>query len=231
MDETAATATAQPGAQPGSATGETLVLSVDDAAQLIGITPQAVRKRIAKGALAAHRDGRAWRVVLERGAIATGETETPQPRTQPPTKPGSQPVQPQAAQLAALVEPFTTPLVERIEALSREAERERVRADGAERDRDRLAAEVARDRGLADQLVDLLQEERDAARRRVAELVAPVGIVAADPAAGRSPPSGPREPIGAPAWRERSARAVDVDEPAAAVTWWRRLRDRIVGRK
>ncbi len=74
MDETTATATTQPGAQPESPPGETLVLTVDDAAHLIGITPQAVRKRIAKGTLAAYREGRAWRVVLNRGPSATGAT-------------------------------------------------------------------------------------------------------------------------------------------------------------
>ena len=140
MDETIATATTQPGAQPGSAPGETLVLTVDDAAHLIGITPQAVRKRIAKGTLAAYREGRAWRVVLNRGSSATDETATTQPSTQPPANLAAQPAQPQAAQLAALVEPFTGPLVARIEALSREAERERTRADEAERERDRLRA-------------------------------------------------------------------------------------------
>ncbi len=140
MDETTATATTQPGAQPESAPGETLVLTVDDAAHLIGITPQAVRKRIAKGTLAAYREGRAWRVVLSRGPSATDETATAQPWTQPPTNLVAQPAQLQAAQLAALVEPFTAPLVARIEALSREAERERARADEAERERDRLRA-------------------------------------------------------------------------------------------
>jgi len=144
MSEPDETATARPGAQPEHATGETLVLSVDDAAHIIGITPQAVRKRIAKGTLPAYREGRAWRVVLERGPSATDETATAQPRAQPSANPVAQPVQPQTAQLAALVEPFTTPLVARIEALSREAERERGRADEAERERDRLRAENER---------------------------------------------------------------------------------------
>jgi len=144
MSETSENATAQPGGQPERATGETLVLSVDDAAHIIGITPQAVRKRIAKGTLPAYREGRAWRVVLEPGPPATDETATSQPRAQPSANPVAQPVHRQTAQLAALVEPFTTPLVARIEALSREAERERGRADAAERERDRLRAENER---------------------------------------------------------------------------------------
>ena len=138
MDEATATATTQPGPQPDSAPGETLVLTVDDTAHLIRITPQAVRKRIAKGTLAAYREGRAWRVVLNRGPTATDETATAQPWTQPPATTGAQQAQPQATQLAALVEPFTAPLVARIEVLSREAERERARADEGERERDRL---------------------------------------------------------------------------------------------
>ena len=158
MSETSETATAHPGAQPENATGETLVLSVDDAAHIIGITPQAVRKRIAKGKLPAYREGRAWRVVLERGPIATDETATVQPRAHPSANPVAQPVQPQTAQLAALVEPFTTPLVAHIEALSREAERERGRAEAAERERDRLRAENER-----------LQVSQDAATEHPAE--------------------------------------------------------------
>ncbi len=163
MDETTATATTQPGAQPGNAPGETLVLTVDDAAQLIGVTPQAVRKRIAKGTLAAYREGRAWRVVLNRGPTATDETATAQPWAQPPANPGAQPAQPQAAQLAALVEPFTAPLVARIEALSREAERERARADEAERERDRLRAALGNPQVKQDAPVAAQEPQREAA--------------------------------------------------------------------
>src|SRR5919206_1057292 len=88
-------ATATAGAQPGSATGATLVLPVEAAAEPLGITPQAVRKRIAKGTLAARRDGRVWRVILTRATGETSATATVQPGAQPapqPPQPGAQPV-------------------------------------------------------------------------------------------------------------------------------------------
>jgi predicted transcriptional regulator len=49
MSETGETETTQPVAQPSSATSETVVLTVEEAADLLGITPQAVRKRIKAG--------------------------------------------------------------------------------------------------------------------------------------------------------------------------------------
>jgi hypothetical protein len=47
--ETGFPETAQPPPQPGSATNETVLLSVDEAVGVLGISPQAVRKRIGKG--------------------------------------------------------------------------------------------------------------------------------------------------------------------------------------
>ena len=143
-DGTGADETSQLSAQPGSATGETLILTGDEAAELLVISPQAVRKRIKAGTLPARHEGRAWRVFVERATNETTSDETPRNRTQPSTKPGAQPAQLQATQLAALVEPFTTPLVERIEALSREAERERVRADAAAKEVELLQIEIDR---------------------------------------------------------------------------------------
>jgi len=143
-NETGADETSNHSAQPESATGETLILTVDEAAELLAISPQAVRKRIKAGTLPARRDGRVWQVFVERATNETTLDETPRNRTQLSTKPLAQPAQLQATQLAALVEPFTTPLVERIEALSREAERERVRADAAAKDVELLQIEIDR---------------------------------------------------------------------------------------
>jgi excisionase family DNA binding protein len=129
MDETGATATGA--ALPGSATGDPLGLSVEDAAEALGISPQAVRKRIARGTLPARRDGRGWRVVLDRAPGATGATATAQPRARPRPQPPHPAVSRQRAQLAAVVEPFTAPLVARIEALARDVGRLEAERDAA----------------------------------------------------------------------------------------------------
>ena len=139
---------AQPPKPPQPA--ETLVLTVEEASDLLAISPQAVRKRIAKGTLPARKLGGAWQVFLERATVATGDDEPALPPAQPRTQPPATGGQPQAAQLAALVEPFTGPPVARIEALGREAERERLRAEAAEAERDALAAEVGRLRSEQD---------------------------------------------------------------------------------
>lgn len=127
--ETEENETAQPATKPDSATSETVLLSVEEAAGILGISPQAVRKRISKGQLPARRDGRSWLVILERETIATSETETgatdPQPRTKPVVQPSQLIAQQQADQMAALVASIQAPLLDRIEAANREAERER----------------------------------------------------------------------------------------------------------
>lgn len=151
--ETAASETAQPFPQPGSATNETVLLSVDEAAGIYGISPQAIRKRIKHGQLNARRAGRAWQVILDRATIATSETETAATDAQPRTKPGAQPstlvAQQQADQMAALVASIQAPLLDRIEAANREAERERIA---------RLAVEGRLEEALAE--VELLREIR-----------------------------------------------------------------------
>jgi excisionase family DNA binding protein len=156
--ETGATETGAPAAQPGSATVGPLILTVPDAAVLLGISEQAVRKRIAKGTLAATRQGRAWRVILDgpapAEATATGATATTQPRPQPDIATGAtsapRPTT-DAERFAALAAPFVAPWVERVEALAREAEARRqeaavlaARLEQAEAERDRLRDEVER---------------------------------------------------------------------------------------
>lgn len=145
-NETGFRETSKPGAQPSSATGETVLLSVEEAAEAIGISPQAVRKRIAKGQLAARRDGRAWLVILERATSETAANETIATAAQPRTKPGAQPgnlvAAQQAEQMAALVASIQAPLLDRIETANREAERERGVRVRVTEERDELAAEV-----------------------------------------------------------------------------------------
>jgi hypothetical protein len=110
--ETNETATSATDAQPGSATGETLLVSVADAAAMLQITPQAVRKRIAAGHLHARKVTGAWQIALEPATDETGATATAQPAAQP-RRATSQPVaQSEADRYAAIVAPF----LDRLEA-------------------------------------------------------------------------------------------------------------------
>lgn len=125
-------------AQPGSATGATIAVSVEEAAAHFGISPQAVRKRIAAGHLEAERIGRSWSVYLPAQPAQPNETTTGagfQETTKPPD--AKLVAQSQRDQFALMVEPIVAPWVAKVEELSREAERNLVRAEAAEQ---RLAA-------------------------------------------------------------------------------------------
>ena len=122
--------------------------------------------------------------------LATGETGAPAPAL-----PGASSAPPPPAQFAAFVGPVTAPLLARIEALAREAERQRQRAAAAE-------------------------AERDAALGRLADLeawFAAAGAEGGGPATPRNAPgtAGPVPPFvpSVAAWRARTTRAVDLDEP------------------
>jgi len=109
--ETDETATGETHPQLGSATGETLIVSVADAATSLQITPQAIRKRIAAGTLSAHKHRGAWQIALTPETL---ETATAKPDAQP-HRATSQPVaQSEADRYAAIVSPF----LDRLEALA-----------------------------------------------------------------------------------------------------------------
>jgi len=145
-------------AQPGSATGATIAVSVEEAAAHFGISPQAVRKRIAAGHLEAVRVGRSWSVY-----IAPQPSETaPGERFRETSKPHDTKLvaQSQRDQFALMVEPIVAPWVAKVEELSREAERNRGRAETAEQ---RLAA-VEQER---DELRIRLENEPSSSRQSV----------------------------------------------------------------
>jgi len=131
-------------AQPGSATSATIAVSVEEAAAHFGISPQAVRKRIAAGHLEAERVGRSWSVYIDAQPTKPSETETVRQFRETTKPPDAKLVaQVQRDQFALMVEPIVAPWVAKVEELSREAERNRLRAEDAEQ---RLAtAEQERD--------------------------------------------------------------------------------------
>ena len=126
------------------------------------------------------------------------------------------------AQLEVIRDQWLAPLVARIEELSHDNGRLQAERNALAADRDRLAEEVARERGLADQLVDLWQEERDAARAELDRLRSTQDALQGAPgAAGAEEPTDPAFRPSVAAWRERTTRAVDVDAPEAAPPRWR----------
>jgi len=98
------------------------------------------------------------------------------------------------SQLAAIRDEWLRPLVADIERLSQDVGRLAAERDAATRERDRAQAQLDADRSIADQLVDLLQAERDAALTEVARLSA-------------APPA-PAPPV-------------TVSDPASGPPWWR----------
>jgi excisionase family DNA binding protein len=153
------------------ATGRDEIMTVADAADVLGITPGAVRKRLERGQLSGQKVGNTWRVLLNAPVTteATRRDTTLRPdQTRHHDTTGddqattSTDISPAArSQLAAIRDEWLLPLVDRIGELEREAGQLQVQRDAAQRERDNLADRLAEERGLADQLVDLLQAERD----------------------------------------------------------------------
>ena len=110
-----------------------------DAATLLGITPQAVRKRIAAGHLDAHKIDGAWQIKFERATDETDETATAQPRAQPGSATSQLIAQAEADRYAAIVAPH----IARIEELSRQLGRLETQLAAVTAERDTLMATVA----------------------------------------------------------------------------------------
>ena len=125
-------------------------------------------------------------------------------------------------QLAAIWEQWLAPLTLRVEELARENGELRAARAAVAEERDRLRAEREVDRRLAGQLVDLLQVERDALRAEVERLRtgADAVVTRSAPAHGAEQPAPAFRPS-VPAWRERTTRAVDLDQPSGSAPWWR----------
>jgi septal ring factor EnvC (AmiA/AmiB activator) len=140
-DETNATATNATSPQPGSATGETIVASVADAATLLGVTPQAIRKQIAAGRLNATKHRGAWRIFLEQATIATSATATDETPPQPRNATAQlAPHEEQAKQMAVFADAITAPLRQRIEELNRELGHVEEQLEMVTNERDELRA-------------------------------------------------------------------------------------------
>jgi hypothetical protein len=137
------------------ATGTTLGLGVADAARVLNLTPNAVRKRIKRGSLAAYKDGDDWRVIVSDGEPRPIPQPTPRPRPEPTSQPTPRPIPNnadgitrdpirQAQQLALIQEiiaPFVAELGEtkhRLGIAETELQHERERRTAIETERDEL---------------------------------------------------------------------------------------------
>lgn len=164
-------------------------VSLEVAADRLGVTVNAVRQRIKRGTLDGHKTPAGWvvawpptkatdRTTDHDGPIdaAWSVTDRPTSDQRPTDQPTDRPPAPVSgaarSQLAAIWDEWLAPLTARNEELARETGRLGAELAAAAGERDRLRAERDSDRALADRLVDLLQAERDAARARVAELEA-----------------------------------------------------------
>jgi hypothetical protein len=139
-----------------NATDETVVLSVADAADLLGVSVGAIRKRLERGQLSGRKVAGQWRVVLTKSEAetpslamdATNATRqaTPDTTGQDATNATRQDrtsavvSSAQAEQMAALVASIQAPLLDRLEAAV-------VRAVTAEIERDDLRRQVDDMRG------------------------------------------------------------------------------------
>ncbi len=122
--------------QPGTtdaplydATGHDRIMTVADAAEVLGVTAGTVRKRIRRGQLAGQKVRGQWRVSLNATDL----------REATPREDG-------------LRHHDTTPAVDRLGELEREVGRLQAERDAAQRERDDLADRMTAARGLAEHL-------------------------------------------------------------------------------
>jgi hypothetical protein len=209
------------------------VVSVAEAAHILGLTPGAIRKRIERGQLAAHKVSGQWHVVLNSdettrhdSGVAPDTTRQGDATRQDTTVAVSSAAR---SQLEAIRDEWLAPLVAQIREQAEEIGRLRADQEAVRRERDALATELERERTQqqrvdelaaaverrerahergAEQLVTALEQERDELRRRVADLEAE----RLNAAASRQDGPGATEGTNA------------TDEPLTGLRrWWRRL--------
>ena len=127
----------------------TMILSVADAAQLLGVSPGAIRKRIERGQLPARKVAGQWRVILDTtGHDATGTTSATRPdvttRHDEDDKRDSIQAPPASAreQLEAIRDEWLAPLVAQISEQAEMIGQLRERAGRLQAERDELRARL-----------------------------------------------------------------------------------------
>ena len=195
----------EPDQEPTAGAGPT----IGEAARLLGVSENAVRQRIKRRSVAAAKVDGVWRVALDREidqehgdqAARAADRQADQEGRPPPDRSGDHQtttaapaVAPAArAQLAAIVEEMIGPLVARHE--------ERV-------------ADLARSLGRAEAERAGLRAEVERLRAEDAPTAQPGAPSATGAGAAPFAPS-------VAAWRERTTREVDLDQPSGPAPWWR----------
>ena len=156
-------------------------VSLEEAADRLGITVNAVCHRLKRGTLGGHKTPAGWVVVwpptraTDHGpTIDAAWSVADQPTTNRPTNQPTKgtPAVSDAArrQLEAIRDEWLAPMVGQIREQAEEIGRLRAERQAVAEERDRLRLEREDDRRLASQLVDLLQAERDELRAEVERL-------------------------------------------------------------
>jgi hypothetical protein len=133
---------AQTTSQPGSATGETLVVSAADAAAMLKVTPQAIRKLIVTGKLNATKHRGAWRIFPDPATVVPGATETDETPSQSRNATSQLALheEQQAMEMAVFADAITAPLRQRIEELNRKLAHVKEQPEMVMNERDELRA-------------------------------------------------------------------------------------------
>jgi hypothetical protein len=160
-------------------TDETLVLSVADAAELLGVSTGAIRKRIERGQLNGRKVVGQWRVVLTRAEVEAADrapdaTSATRPKPPDATRPDTTNQTDatrcdrsavvstaQAEQMAALVASIQAPLLDRIEAAVTRAVNVEQRLAAAEQERDELRRLIDAERMHPDPAGGGINRKRD----------------------------------------------------------------------
>jgi len=158
-----------------------VVTTVAHAAEILGISQGAVRKRIERGQLNGRKVDGQWRIFLDASDTTDATRQEASHATEPETTtttPDSSRDQAQTghdtartsvvsataqAQLDAFRDAILRPHLERIEELAKDVGRLTAERDAIGRERDRLDSHLRTDRVLTDYVVTALEAERDAA--------------------------------------------------------------------
>jgi hypothetical protein len=162
-------------------------VSIREAADALGVSPNAVRMRIRHQTIPAFKDGDQWRVILN-GHTPTGWSPTSDQRSGPTSPPTSvetdhAPVSPVAqAQLATVIREAVAPFIEELGSVQRKlgATEQELAQERAHRERVEYEYETARKELAALRMIVRAGESKRATEEKVPSVAEPTQHVAED---------------------------------------------------